>query len=229
MAKSTKQIEQDVFAWLDKYGASKEQYGELNQLPAIEQLMILSAANFIIQVQENLERSGKVDTGTLSKDISTGEVVNTGSGYELMVGYPKSSKGSKYYQFVNKGVKGTTSGKPDSPFSFKTDRVGGEMVNAIAKWYRRNASAGRRETQKTNLSQVQRKRKKLLKTIDANKRLKSLAYATAVSIKRKGLKKTGFFDKAIESSFGKEFVKSVAQIAGKNIGIIISSYGNNNK
>ena len=65
--------------------------------------------------------------------------------------------------------------------------------------------------------------------VDANKRIKSLAFATAVNIKRRGLKKTGFFDKAIQSSFGPDFVKALAKITGKEIAINIKGNGNNNK
>jgi hypothetical protein len=65
--------------------------------------------------------------------------------------------------------------------------------------------------------------------VDANKRIKSLAFATAVNIKRRGLKKTGFFDKAVQSSFGADFVKALAKITGKEIAINIKGNGNNNK
>ena len=65
--------------------------------------------------------------------------------------------------------------------------------------------------------------------VDANKRLRSLAYATAINIKRRGLKKTGFFDKAVEESFGSQFYSAVAKITGKEIAVNIRSYGNNNQ
>ena len=222
MAKSVKQLQDEVLGFLESKGQSKEQFQEVTDLPAIKQLLVLSAANFIIQVQENLNKAGKVDTGTLSTDITAGEIIETGSGYEISVGYPSDSKAAKYYDFVNKGVKGLVSGEPSSsPYAFRKATAGGPMVEALARWYRRNASAGRKEDQKKNLSAVQRKRKKLSKMVSADKKLKSLAYATAVSIKRKGLKKTGFFDNAVKTSFGKEFVQAVAKIAGREIAINI--------
>ena len=232
MAKSIKQIEAEVLAKLESkgFGISATEFDEITELKGIEELMVLAAANFILQVQENLNQAGKIDTGTLASDIEKGEITNAGGVYSIDVGYPKGSKASKYYDFVNKGVKGTRSGTPaDSPYSFRSDMPGPSMTSAIAGWYRRHASYGRKETQKKNLSAVQRKRKKLSKMVDANKRIKSLAFATAVNIKRRGLKKTGFFDKAINSSFGPDFVKALAKITGKEIAINIKGNGNNNK
>ena len=232
MAKSIKQIEAEVLAKLESkgFGISATEFDEITELKGIEELMVLAAANFILQVQENLNQAGKIDTGTLASDIEKGEITNSGGVYSIDVGYPKGSKASKYYDFVNKGVKGTRSGTPaDSPYSFRSDMPGQSMTSAIAGWYRRHASYGRKETQKKNLSAVQRKRKKLSKMVDANKRLRSLAFATAVNIKRRGLKKTGFFDKAIQSSFGPDFVKALAKITGKEIAINIKGNGNNNK
>lgn len=230
MAKSIKQIEAEVLAKLDSIGVSSKGFKEVDSFGGIEDMMVLAAANFILKVQENLNQSGSIDTGTLASEIEKGEVVNSGGVYSIEVGYKAGSKASKYYDFVNKGVRGTRSGEPsDSPYSFKNDKPGLKMTSAIAGWYRRHATAGRRETQKKNLSSVQRKSKKLSKMVDANKRLRSLAYATAVNIKRRGLKKTGFFDKAVQNTFGTEFVKALAKISGKEIAINLRSNGNNNK
>jgi hypothetical protein len=230
MAKSIKQIEAEVLAKLDSIGVSSKGFKEVDSFGGIEDMMILAAANFILKVQENLNQSGSIDTGTLASDIEKGDITKSGGVYSIDVGYPKGSKAAKYYDFVNKGVRGTRSGTPaDSPYSFRSDMPGPSMTSAIAGWYRRHATAGRRETQKKNLTSVQRKRKKLSKMVDANKRLRSLAYATAVNIKRKGLKKTGFFDKAVQSTFGPEFVKALAKISGKEIAINLRSNGNNNK
>ena len=235
MAKSIKQIEAEVLAKLESkgFGISATEFDEITELKGIEELMVLAAANFILQVQENLNRAGKIDTGTLASDIEKGEITNSGGVYSIDVGYPKGSKAAKYYDYVNKGVRGflDDSKASNSPYSYKSEypKFGGVMHKAIMGWYRRHASYGRRETQKKNLSAVQRKRKKLSKMVDANKRIKSLAFATAVNIKRRGLKKTGFFDKAVQSSFGADFVKALAKITGKEIAINIKGNGNNNK
>ena len=64
--------------------------------------------------------------------------------------------------------------------------------------------------------------------VDAEQSKKSLAYATAISIKRKGLKTTGFFDKAIQQSFGRDFTIQLAKATGRDLQLLIS-YGNNNQ
>lgn len=222
MAKSNKQIEAEVLAFLDTIGESAEGFREAKNLRGLEKLIGLAVGNFIQRVQENLIKANKVDTGALSRDITQGDLITTGNGYEIEVGYPAGSEAAKYYDFVNKGVKGVRSGQPaDTPYSFKNDKPGMNMQLAIAKWYRRNASFGRKETQKQNLSGLQKKRKKLLKMADEATRLRSLAYATSVNIKRRGLKKTGFFDKAVEASFGKDFSRLVAVVSGKEIAVTI--------
>lgn len=230
MPKSSKQILDQVFAGLET--RNKKLYEEIKNLPATEQLIIKSAVNFILNVQDNLTRANKIDKGGLFDGISQGELIKTATGYELEVGYKKGSKAAKYYDYVNKGVKGTAEEikAPNSPYSFKYEypKWGGEFHKAILGWYRRHASFGRKETQKKNLSGIQRKRKKLLKMVDAEKDKKSLAYATAISIKRKGLKTTGFFDKAIAQSFGKEFTNQLSKSIGRDIQLLIS-YGNNNQ
>jgi len=220
MAKSAKQIEAEVLAFLDTIGQDKAAFQEVTKLEGVEKYIILAAANFILKVQENLDTAGKVDTGTLSSQITQGDLIETGSGYELEIGYPAGSKAAKYYDFVNKGVKGTRGG-PDSIYSFKNDKPGYAMTSALEGWYKRQGKAGLRETQKKNLSAVQRKRKKLSKMVSEASKLKSLAYATAVNIKRRGLKKTGFFDKAVQSSFGPDFYKAIAKITGKEIAVNI--------
>ena len=222
MAKSNKQIEAEVLAFLDTIGESAEGFREVKNLRGLEKLIGLAVGNFIQRVQENLIKANKVDTGALSRDITQGDLITTGNGYEIEVGYPAGSEAAKYYDFVNKGVKGVRSGQPaDTPYSFKNDKPGMNMQLAIAKWYRRNASFGRKETQKQNLSGLQKKRKKLLKIADEATRLRSLAYATSVNIKRRGLKKTGFFDKAVEASFGKDFSRLVAVVSGREIAVTI--------
>lgn len=230
MAKSNKQIEQEVLAFLDTIGEGAEGFREATSLKGLEKLIIEAAGNFIVRVKENLQKAGKIDTGVLENSISQGELIQTGGGYEIEVGYLEGSAGAKYADYVNKGVKGTRSGEPsDSPYSFKNDKPGLNMQLAIAKWYRRNAGFARAETQKKNLSAVQRKRKRLSKVANKADSLRSLAYATSVNIKRRGLKKTGFFDKAVEASFGKDFTRLVAIVAGKEIAVNITKYGDNNK
>lgn len=226
MAKSISQLQNEILSFLDTLGESKELFTRVQDLKGLEKAIGEVVGEFIKQVQENLEKAGKIDTGALATDITQSEW----DGSSISIGYPAESAAAKYYDFVNKGVKGVKSGQPaDSPYSFKNDRPSLAMQLAIAKWYRRNAGFGRRETQKKNLSALQRKRKKLLKVTNEADRLKSLAYATSINIKRRGLKKTGYFDNAVQKYFGSNFNKLIAKVVGKEIQVNIRQDGNNNK
>ncbi len=123
---------------LDRLASSRTNFAELNQLPILEQYIILSASNFILKVKENIEVLGISDTGALSDDISSGELVKESNGYSIEVGYPSGSKAAKYYDFVNKGVKGVKSGTPNSPYAFKNIGVGRAMLQNIKSWVDRN-------------------------------------------------------------------------------------------
>jgi len=132
----------DDAAIADQAG-KKSDYASLGELPFIEKTMIAYAAKFIIQVQKNLQSTNKVDTGRLERDIQEGSLIKQGGSYSIDVGYPASSEGAKYYDFVNKGVKGFKSGTPNSPYQFRSayPSMNGPMVNAIQKWVKRNALA----------------------------------------------------------------------------------------
>jgi hypothetical protein len=237
MAKSAKQIEQEVLAFLETIGESASGFKDVSELKGMEKAIILSAANFIIRVRENLKRLNKIDTGALSSDITEGELIDTGDGYEISVGYPKESPAAGYYDFINKGVKGFVTNEPaDSPYSYKNIRnkrggvlIGKKFQKSILDWYGRHQEFAKREDQRYGKSPLQRKRKRLSKMVDESKNLKSLAYATAVKIKQKGIKKTGFFDDAINYQFGTEFLGMIQRITGKEIAINIKNYGDNNR
>ncbi len=74
MAKSNKQIEQEVLSLLDSQGISSKDVFELEELPPLNKYLVLSAANFVLKVQKNLRDAKKIDTGRLSSDIEAGEV-----------------------------------------------------------------------------------------------------------------------------------------------------------
>lgn len=226
MAKSVKQLQDEVLGYLDSIGENESAFRESVSI-GIQKLLEDSGVNFILKVQENLNQAGKIDTGALSGELEISPIERTGDTFTLSIGYPQGSKASKYYDFVNKGVSGTRN-KIDSPYSFRNERAGG-MVNAINGWLSRNRLASRNETQRKGLSAVQRKRKKLSKMMSQADKQKSLAYAVSVSIKRKGLKKTGYIDKAIQFSFGRDFSQAVAKIIGREIVINIKQNGNNNR
>ena len=223
MAKSVKQLQDELVndSFLDKLASERTDFADLNQLPSTKQIIILSAANFIQKVQEELQRLGKVSSGNLEDGITSGDLIEDSGGFEIDLGYQESDAAAKYFDYVNKGVAGYESGQPSSPYSFKSLKVSKAMVKSLLQWYRKRGNAARNEDQKKGLSATQRKNKSLKRRVDKAKQLQSLAYATAVNIKKKGIKKTGFFDRSVEFSFGKGFIDAVAKTVGQDIKVYI--------
>jgi hypothetical protein len=218
MAKVNYEAVIDDAAILSQAGKKKD-YASLGELPFVEQTIIGYAAQFIIQVQKNLQSTNKVDTGTLERDIQEGSLIKDGSSYSIDVGDPASSEGARYYDFVNKGVKGFKSGSPNSPYKFRSayPSMNGPMVNAIQKWVKRNALAQRKETQTKNLSALQKKRKAVSELNTG----RTTAYLIARKIKQRGLPRIGFFDDAIDQVFNEQFYSKMAKAVGGDVRVYI--------
>lgn len=199
--------------------ANQEDYQKLGQLPFVERTIIRFASIFIKRVQDNLIKANRVDTGTLSTDITEGQLIKQGSSYSLDIGYPASSAGAKYYDFVNKGVKGFKSGQPNSPYRFRSayPSMNGPMVNAIQKWVKRNALSSRREDQRFNLNGLQKKRKSVAQLNTG----RTTAYLIARKIKQRGLPKTGFFDNAVDEVFNQQFYDKMGKAIGADLIVYI--------
>ena len=198
---------------------SREDYQSTDTLPFVEQTILNYAAKFILQVQDNLRKANKVDTGTLSTDIAQGDIIKQGASYSLDIGYPVGSDGARYYDFVNKGVKGFKSGTPNSPYRFRSayPSINGPMVTAIQKWVKRNALSSRREDQRFNLSGLQKKRNSVSQLNTG----RTTAYLIARKIKQRGLPKTGFFDDAIDEVFNQQFYDKMGQAIGADVRVYI--------
>ena len=227
MPKSINQLQAELLSsgTLDKLGASQQDFASLGTLPVLEQYLILAAANFIQKVKDNIEVLGISDTGALSDDIAQGDLIKQPNGYSISLGYPRGSKAAKYYDFVNKGVRGVKSGTPNSPYAFKNIGVGRAMLQNIKSWVDRN---GIRRND-VAITRRQATRQSLSNMVSEASRSKNLAYAVAVNIKKRGLRKTGFFDSAVDSYFGRDFAVSVSKIIGQDIKVLIRQNGNNNQ
>lgn len=223
MAKSISQLQNEILSdnTLNRLGMER---GSLDSLPSVEKYLIESAANFIIKVQENINALGISDTGALSDDLAQGDLIKQGGSYSISMGYPSNSKAVKYYDYVNKGVRGVKSGTPDSPYAFKNLGVSKKFSENIFSWIKRNGIRG-----DVAITKRQAKRQSLSKMANQLSKQKSLAYAVAVGIKKKGLRKTGFFDNAVDNYFGNDFVATLSKIVGQDITILIKRDGNNNQ
>lgn len=201
-----------------------------NTFPVLEQILFTSGLEFNDLIRKNLEKAGAINTGLLT-EVSVPQVTNDGTNYILGVGYPLKSKQMKYYDFVNKGVKGV-GGKNAKPkknsgkYSFKSPKPSYFMANAIARWLanaRKSVGADR-----VDLSKVQKKRRKLSNIVDASKSRRKLSFAIASAIKRDGLRANYYFDRAVNQVFNKQFQEAIETAIGADIIIQIRQDGNNN-
>jgi hypothetical protein len=136
--------------------------------------------------------------------------------YTISLGYPKSEPASKYWDFINKGVKGTKNIKADSktPYKFNTGKKS-IPISAAKKWLGYN---------KLKITAVKPYRKLGVEQ-KALKGTKSLEYILARSIHRKGIRSTHYFDDAKKETFGKNFYEIMEAALGKDIQIKIRQIG----
>jgi len=194
------------------------------ELPILEETLAKYGQAFNDKIVELLDKDNITSSGKLAEPALP-IITKFGTGYILSLGYDKGSAASKYYDFVNKGVKGTKNLKADgkTPYSFKSGKKA-VPVSSIEKWLGYN-----------KLKSVSVKKYKKLgtesKAIDGKK---SLAWAIAKSIHTKGLSSTHYFDRAVSQVFNKEFIENIALAVGGDIQIQIkqtineSKNGNNN-
>jgi len=205
-------------------------------LPLLERTLALYGQAFNTAIGANLQKTGSISSGKLAEPAMP-IITKFGTSYVLSVGYEQGSEQDKYYDFVNKGVRGV-GGKNARPknntgdYSFKTPYANKKMATNILLWLRKSANASRNE--KVTITKTQRKRKKLSNVVSKADSLKTLAYAISTGIKRDGLRATFFFDKAIKEVFNKDFIADVALAIGGDVQIQIKQTinevknGNNN-
>ena len=182
-----------------------------NDFPIVEQILLQYGFEFTKEARTNLYKSNSISSGGLV-DMSLPQVYQETNGYSLQVGYPIGSKQDKYFDFVNKGVKGV-GGKNARPkrnsgdYSFKSPYANKKMALAILLWLRK---ASRQTIKYAPVSNLEKKRKKLGKMLNDAESKKRLAYAISSGIKRDGLRATYYIDKAIKSTFNQEFISSLS-------------------
>jgi len=192
------------------------------ELPILEDTLAIYGKAFNDKIVELLDKDNITSSGKLAEPALP-VITKFGTGYILSLGYEKGSAASKYYDFVNKGVKGTKNIKADgkTPYSFKSGKKA-VPVSSIEKWLGYN-----------KLKSVSvKKYKKLGTESKAIEGKKSLAWAIARSIHTKGLSSTHYFDRAVSQIFNKEFIENIAVAVGGDIQIqikqTINENGNNN-
>ena len=221
MARSIAEVQAELLneGTLDRLGSARV---ASDQVPVLEELVAIVAAEFVLAVRENIDRMGKVDRGGLIDGVSAGEIMRNGSKVTVELGYDANDPAALYWDFVNKGVRGIKSGEPSSsPYRFRKLSAPPVMVDALEGWVKRNNIAARNEDQRRDLSALQVKRETVKSYGDPTR---SLAYAIALGIKRRGLPYTGFWDKAVKDYLGKSFIDAVAKAAGADIRVQIRKF-----
>lgn len=236
MSISKAQIEAIRAGFLQSIGDTGFNVVKPGDLPILEETLALYGQAFNTAIGANLQKTGSISSGKLAEPAIP-IITKFGTSYVLSVGYEQGSEQDKYYDFVNKGVKGV-GGKNARPkqntgeYSFKTKYANKKMATNLLLWLRKSANSSRNE--KVTITKTQRKRKKLSNVVGKTNSLKTLAYAMSTAIKRDGLKATFFFDKAVKEVFNKEFIANIALALGGDVQIQIkqtvneSKNGNNN-
>jgi hypothetical protein len=202
---------------VQKLGFKPFQIGAEIDLPVVEKTLALYGQLFNDEIVANLYKTKSVSSGDLAKPAIP-QVVKFGTKYILYVGYKDKSKQLKYYDYINRGVKGTISSKADSdtPYSFKTKNKS-VPIEPIKKWIEFN-----------NLKSISvKKYTKLGVEQKEIKDSKSLAFLIARGIHRKGIKTTRYFDDAVDTAFrSKQFTEDLRAALGSDFEIKIRQLTN---
>jgi hypothetical protein len=206
-------------SFIQSLGGSFDKY-KPGELPVLEDTLALYGKAFNDKITEILDKENITSSGRLAEPALP-IITKFGTGYILSLGYEPGSEASKYYDFVNKGVKGTKNEKADNktPYAFKGNKKA-IPVSSIEKWLGYN-----------KLKSVSiKKYTKLGTEAKAIEGKKSLAFLIARSIHRKGLKSTRYFDRAVAQIFNKQFIENIAVAIGGDVQIQIRQTinGNNN-
>lgn len=173
-----------ALAGLDSLGSNDR--GDSLELSETAKALVDIAYCVVSTAQDNLDKDGSVATAELESSIQAENIKIDGT--SLSVDIVLLDR----YKFINDGVKGVESGK--GKYQFKTIYPSKKMATAILKWVRKRGIA----TKYKAISKTERKNKRIKKMIEESDNLKGMAYAISTNIKKKGIKPTKFFTKALK-------------------------------
>ena len=178
--------------------------GEQVELLTVEAMIQEYIKEFTTKAENNLKKAGAVSSGSLSESIRPETtILPNGIAFKIYV--------NDYYKFVDEGVKGVGKNNRNttSPYKFRFLNPSKSHVDAIRKWIRENGIKARvTDVKKYGALGQERKQPKE----------KDLAYIVARSIKSKGLRRTGFWSDAFDTTF-KDFGPKMAEAMGADIRI----------
>lgn len=201
--------------FLESSGESRDLFESESTITNVDRLISTIAKKFIGAAQSKIRRANAIDRGDLldikilNNQLKAGDI-------DLQIGYSSNNPASDYWNFQDKGVVGVKKNKTKgSPFKYKKITVGGKFLSQLISWYGRHKNYIKNESQRKNLSAIQTKRKQL-GNVQA-KKIKSIAYATGIKIKRDGLKTINFRKEAYDKTFNDQFYSALAKEFGKDI------------
>jgi len=195
---------------------------------AIEFLLLKYALNWNFVARANLKKAKAIASGALY-DVATPTVTQTENGYIVEFGYPINSKAAKYYDYVNKGVKGIDNKKANAGvYKFDNPYPNRKMAASIFSWL--NLARKQVANVPKATTPLERKRTRLKKMLTDVENKRRLAYAISSKIKRDGLRATYYVDKAMKTVFNKDFRDAIGEALDTEITIQIRAInGSSNK
>jgi hypothetical protein len=218
------QIRELQTSFLQSIGDTEFDKVKPNDLPILERVLAIYGQAFNTRISKILDDEKITSSGKLANP-SEPIITKFGNSYILSIGYEQGSEASKYYDYINKGVLGTTNEKADANTPYKFDKAKKAVnIGAVEKWLSYN---------KLKTVAV-KKYSKLGVEAKAIESKKSLAFVIARSIHRKGITSTHYFDRAVSQIFNKDFIADISLAIGGDVEIQIkqivneSKNGNNN-
>ena len=150
---------------------------------------LVELADFLItEARSNMDKNGNTATGQTASSMKAGPLQTNASKLQVDISIDST------YKFLDQGVKGVEGGT--GKFSFKSKYPSKKMALAILKWMRKRGVA----TKYKAISKTEVKNQRIKRMVKESNNLKGMAYAISTNIKKKGIKPTYFFSKAIEAT-----------------------------
>jgi hypothetical protein len=184
--RSNIQNSKQVLDYLDTIGSSDR--GDGVSLGNCAAALVDLGAFLIETATNNLDKNANTATGKTISSMKARDIQVHGTQFELDIEILST------YKFLNDGVQGVNGGS--GKYKFKTLKVSKKHALAMLKWIKVRRVA----TKYKAISANERKNKKIQKASSKADSQKALAYAIATAIKKKGIRPTKFFTKAIEAT-----------------------------
>ena len=180
------QNSKETLSFLDGLGSNDR--GDKVQFNNISAALVELADFLITEARGNMDKKGNTATGGTASSMKASDVFTNATKLQVDISIDST------YKFLDQGVKGVEGGT--GKYQFKTKYPNKKMALAILKWVRKRGIA----TKYKAISKTERKNQRIKRMIKKSDNLKGMAYAISTNIKKKGIKPTYFFSKAIEAT-----------------------------